>query len=52
MSNIRRKTAEPSPVRGARDPHVTQQDRADITAVEGLRKRYAPQAEKASGKLT
>src|SRR6185436_161069 len=33
-------------------PHVTQHDRADITAVEGLRKRYAPQAEKAGGKLT
>jgi pyruvate dehydrogenase E2 component (dihydrolipoamide acetyltransferase) len=31
---------------------VTQHDRADITAVEGLRKRYAPQAERAGGKLT
>ena len=33
-------------------PHVTQHDRAYITALEGLRKRYAPQAEKGGGKLT
>jgi pyruvate dehydrogenase E2 component (dihydrolipoamide acetyltransferase) len=31
---------------------VTQHDKADITAVEELRKRYAAQAEKAGGKLT
>jgi pyruvate dehydrogenase E2 component (dihydrolipoamide acetyltransferase) len=52
MSNIRRKTAEHLAHAWNAIPHVTQHDRADITAVEGLRKRYAPQAEKAGGKLT
>ena len=52
MSNIRRKTAEHLGRAWSMIPHVTQHDRADITAVEGLRKRYAPQAEKAGGKLT
>ncbi len=52
MSNIRRKTAEHLGHAWNVIPHVTQHDRADITAVEGLRKRYAPQAEKAGGKLT
>jgi len=33
-------------------PHVTQHDKADITTVEELRKKYAAQAEKAGGKLT
>ena len=52
MSNIRRKTSEHLGNAWNVIPHVTQHDRADITAVEGLRKRYAPQAEKAGGKLT
>ena len=52
MSNIRRKTSEHLGNAWNVIPHVTQQDRADITAVEGLRKRYAAQAEKAGGKLT
>jgi pyruvate dehydrogenase E2 component (dihydrolipoamide acetyltransferase) len=52
MGNIRRKTAEHLGHAWSAIPHVTQHDRADITAVEGLRKRYAPQAEKAGGKLT
>jgi pyruvate dehydrogenase E2 component (dihydrolipoamide acetyltransferase) len=52
MSNIRRKTAEHLSHAWNVIPHVTQHDRADITAVEGLRKRYAPQAERAGGKLT
>jgi pyruvate dehydrogenase E2 component (dihydrolipoamide acetyltransferase) len=52
MSNIRRKTAEHLANAWNVIPHVTQHDRADITAVEGLRKRYAPQAEKVGGKLT
>ena len=52
MSNIRRKTSEHLGHAWSVIPHVTQHDRADITAVEGLRKRYAPQAEKAGGKLT
>ena len=52
MSNIRRKTSEHLSHAWNAIPHVTQHDRADITAVEGLRKRYAPQAERAGGKLT
>jgi pyruvate dehydrogenase E2 component (dihydrolipoamide acetyltransferase) len=51
-SNIRRKTSEHLSHAWNVIPHVTQHDRADITAVEALRKRYAPQAEKAGGKLT
>jgi pyruvate dehydrogenase E2 component (dihydrolipoamide acetyltransferase) len=52
MSNIRRKTSEHLGHAWSVIPHVTQHDRADITAVEALRKKYAPQAEKAGGKLT
>jgi pyruvate dehydrogenase E2 component (dihydrolipoamide acetyltransferase) len=52
MSNIRRKTAEHLSHAWNAIPHVTQHDKADITTVEELRKRYAPQAEKAGGKLT
>ena len=52
MSNIRRKTAEHLGHAWNAIPHVTQHDKADITALEELRKRYAPQAEKAGGKLT
>ena len=52
MSNIRRKTAEHLSRAWNVIPHVTQHDKADITTVEELRKKYAPQAEKAGGKLT
>ena len=52
MSNIRRKTAEHLGYAWATIPHVTQHDRADITALEALRKQYSPQAEKAGGKMT
>ena len=52
MSNIRRKTAEHLTRAWTAIPHVTQHDRADITALEELRKRYGPQAEQAGGKLT
>lgn len=52
MSNIRRKTAEHLGHAWNVVPHVTQHDKADITAVEALRKQYAAQAEKAGGKLT
>ncbi len=52
MSNIRRKTAEHLAHAWNAIPHVTQHDRADITALEALRKQYSPQAEKAGGKLT
>jgi pyruvate dehydrogenase E2 component (dihydrolipoamide acetyltransferase) len=52
ISNIRRKTAEHLSHAWNVIPHVTQHDRADITNLEALRKQYAPQAEKAGGKLT
>jgi pyruvate dehydrogenase E2 component (dihydrolipoyllysine-residue acetyltransferase) len=52
MSNIRRKTAEHLSRAWNTIPHVTQHDKADITALEALRKQYAPKAEKAGGKLT
>ncbi len=52
MSNIRRKTAEHLGHAWNAIPHVTQHDKADVTAVEALRKQYATQAEKAGGKLT
>jgi pyruvate dehydrogenase E2 component (dihydrolipoamide acetyltransferase) len=52
MSNIRRKTAEHLSLAWTTIPHVTQHDKADITALEALRKQYSPQAEKAGGKLT
>jgi pyruvate dehydrogenase E2 component (dihydrolipoamide acetyltransferase) len=52
MSNIRRKTAERLSHAWNTIPHVTQHDKADITAVEALRKQYGAQAEKAGGKLT
>lgn len=52
MSNIRRKTAEHLSQAWTTIPHVTQHDKADITALEALRKQYGPQAEKAGGKMT
>jgi pyruvate dehydrogenase E2 component (dihydrolipoamide acetyltransferase) len=52
VSNIRRKTAEHLGHAWNVIPHVTQNDKADITAIEALRKQYAPQAERAGGKLT
>ena len=52
MSNIRRKTAEHLAHAWVTIPHVTQHDRADVTALEALRKQYSPQAEQAGGKLT
>jgi pyruvate dehydrogenase E2 component (dihydrolipoamide acetyltransferase) len=52
MSNIRRKTSEHLSHAWVTIPHVTQHDKADITALEALRKQYGPQAEKAGGKLT
>ena len=33
-------------------PHVTQNDKADITALEQLRQRFSPRAERMGGKLT
>ena len=51
MSNIRRKTAEH--LSGAwQAPHVTQFDKADVTALEDFRKAFGSRVEKAGGKLT
>jgi len=52
INNIRRKTAEHLSYAWNAIPHVTQHDKADITALEELRKKYSPMAEKAGGKLT
>ncbi|MBI4455022.1 MAG: 2-oxo acid dehydrogenase subunit E2 [Acidobacteria bacterium] len=52
MSKVRRKTAENMSHSWKTIPHVTHYDKADITELEQLRKRYGDQAEKAGGKLT
>ena len=52
MRAIRRKTAERMAATWASVPHVTQHDKADITALEQLRQKYAARAEAAGGKLT
>jgi pyruvate dehydrogenase E2 component (dihydrolipoyllysine-residue acetyltransferase) len=52
IRGIRRKTAEHLRQAWNTIPHVTQQDRADITELEQLRARFAPRAEEAGGKMT
>ena len=52
MRGVRRKTAEHLRVAWNTIPHVTQNDRADITELEQLRARFAPRAEEAGGKMT
>jgi pyruvate dehydrogenase E2 component (dihydrolipoamide acetyltransferase) len=52
MSGIRRKTAEHLSHAWNAVPHVTQFDKADMTTLESIRPKYAPEAEKAGGKLT
>ena len=52
MRGVRRKTAEHLAESWNTIPHVTQQDRADITELEHLRARFAPKAEEAGGKMT
>jgi pyruvate dehydrogenase E2 component (dihydrolipoamide acetyltransferase) len=52
MTGIRRKTAEHMARAWATIPHVTQYAKADITELEELRQRFAPQAEAVGGKLT
>jgi pyruvate dehydrogenase E2 component (dihydrolipoamide acetyltransferase) len=52
MSNVRRKTAEHMSYAWSTVPQVTQYDKADVTTLEELRKRYAKRAEEAGGKLT
>ena len=51
-SNIRRATAEHLSYAWNAIPHVTQFDKADITALEELRKKYRAGVEKAGGNLT
>ena len=52
IRGVRRKTAEHLRLAWHTIPHVTQQDRADITELEQLRSRFAPRAEEAGGKMT
>ena len=49
---VRRKTAEHLAEAWNVIPHVTQHDKADVTELEELRKRFAPKAEMAGGKMT
>jgi pyruvate dehydrogenase E2 component (dihydrolipoamide acetyltransferase) len=51
-SNIRRVTAEHLSYAWTTIPHVTQFDKADVTALEELRKKYKEQVAKAGGGLT
>ena len=52
MSPLRKKAAEHLSQAWQTIPHVTQFDKADITEIEKLRKRFAAKVEKAGGKLT
>jgi pyruvate dehydrogenase E2 component (dihydrolipoamide acetyltransferase) len=52
MRGVRRKTAEHLRESWNTVPHVTQNDRADITELEELRSRFAPKVEQAGGKMT
>ena len=52
LRGIRRKTAEHLALAWNVIPHVTQFDKADVTELEELRKRFAPKAEKVGGKMT
>jgi pyruvate dehydrogenase E2 component (dihydrolipoamide acetyltransferase) len=52
MSNIRQATARQMAVAWSSIPHVTQFDKADITDLEQLRKRFSKKVEEAGGKLT
>jgi pyruvate dehydrogenase E2 component (dihydrolipoamide acetyltransferase) len=52
MSNIRRKTAEHLSAAWATIPHVTQNDKADVTSIEQFRKLFGKKVEAAGGKLT
>ena len=52
MSNIRRKTAEHLSAAWATIPHVTQNDKADVTSIESFRKAFGKKVEAAGGKLT
>ena len=51
-SNIRRATSEHLSYAWNTIPHVTQFDKADVTALEELRRKYKEQVAKAGGNLT
>lgn len=52
VSNLRRAAAEHLSRAWTSIPHVTYADKADITDLEALRKKYGPRAEAEGGKLT
>ena len=52
MSNVRRTTSDRLSHAWTTIPHVTQFDKADITAMEELRKKYREQVTAAGGNLT
>jgi pyruvate dehydrogenase E2 component (dihydrolipoamide acetyltransferase) len=52
IRGVRRKTAEHLWQAWTTVPHVTQNDKADITELEHLRARFAPKAAEAGGKMT
>jgi pyruvate dehydrogenase E2 component (dihydrolipoamide acetyltransferase) len=52
MRGVRRKTAEHLWEAWTAIPHVTQNDKADITELEQLRARFAPKVAEAGGKMT
>jgi pyruvate dehydrogenase E2 component (dihydrolipoamide acetyltransferase) len=52
IRGVRRKTAEHLWEAWSTIPHVTQNDKSDITELEQLRARFAPKAEEAGGKMT
>lgn len=52
MRAVRRKTAEHLTLAWTTIPHVTQHDKADITELDELQKKFAPKAELAGGKMT
>ena len=52
MSTVRRVTAAHLSAAWLTIPHVTQHDRAEITELESLRKRFIERAEKVGAKLT
>jgi pyruvate dehydrogenase E2 component (dihydrolipoamide acetyltransferase) len=51
-TNVRRVTAEHLSYAWSTIPHVTQFDKADVTALEELRKKFKEQVAKAGGNLT
>lgn len=52
IRGVRRKTAEHMWEAWSSIPHVTQNDKADITELEQLRAKFAPKAAQAGGKMT